>query len=333
MHTIVDSLHQTLLRAERILIATHINPDGDAIGSAAALAHIAKGLGRQARLLLPAPLPFHLSWLPLPVATAKNTAELGGWTPDLLILADCGDAERAGPELAAFFSEGTLPGKGWEQTVSVNIDHHISNMGFASLNWVVPDSASTGELVGLLAEHLGLPLTGDLGEAVYLTLVSDTGNFTYANTSSSCLAMASRILAAGLDIAAFTNKFENTWTIARMHLWGKILSEISLHGNGTIACCIVPRRYLDELGLGNDALEGFASWLRRLSGVRAALYVREDAPGHSKLSLRSMGDVDVQAVAALFGGGGHAAAAGAELALPPQEAAAVALAELEARMR
>ena len=316
----LDAVKNTLASARRVLIVSHVNPDGDAVGSVAALAHITLHMGHEARIYLQSGVPGNLSWLPIPAPLVRSLGELGGWTPEVLIFADCGDMHRPGEELTAFM-KGEIPDLPRQSITTVNIDHHISNPGFADINWVEPGSAATGELVGLLAEHCGLPLTGSLGEALYLALASDTGNFSYSNTGAGCLALAARIVEQGLDVGAFTNDYENNWTLARMHLWGRLMSEVTLYAEGAVACSVAPKRYLDELGLGKDALEGFASWLRKLRGVRVGLFVREDAPSFSKISLRSMGDVELHPVAAQFGGGGHAAAAGAEINLPPDEAA------------
>lgn len=324
----LKSLASALRKAKHVLIATHVNPDGDAVGSASALAHIALRLGGEARIFLQSGMPGYLSWLPLPVPVVENLAALSSWTPDLLLACDCGDARRAGPELEPHLSGLGTTDRKWPGLVTANIDHHVSNPGFADINWVEPQRAATGELVGLLAEHLGLSLDGDLGQAVYLALVSDTGNFTFSNTSPGAFGMAARIAASGLDVAEFTNKHENIWTLNRMHLWGRLFSEVRLHAGGAVASAVVHREYLDVLGLDNEDLEGFASWLRRLRGVRVGLFVREDTPGVSKISLRSMGDVNVQAVCAVFGGGGHAAAAGAEVGLGPEEAVQAVLAEI-----
>ena len=323
------AVKNALLKSRRALVVSHINPDGDAVGSSAALAHILRRLNKEVRILLQSGMPKFLDWLLLPAPLVRTLAELGYWTPDTVIFADCGDERRAGDELSAFM-RGQTPQMPRNGTVALNIDHHISNPGFADVNWVEPKRAATGELVGLLAESLDIPLSGDLGEALYLALVTDTGAFSYSNTGPDCLALAARIVAQGLDIARFTDKHENNWTLERMHLWGKLLSTVTLHEGGAVACSIAPRRYLDELGLGKDALEGFASWLRKLRGVRVGLFLREDNPSYTKISLRSMGDVDVHTVAAKFGGGGHAAAAGAEIHLPPEEAAARVLAAVAA---
>ena len=324
------AVESAVVSARRTLIVSHVNPDGDAVGSCVALARIIQELGNDPRIFLQSGVPDFLSWLALPSPLVHTLAELGEWKPELLLFVDCGDMHRAGEEISAFMrgENARMPRK---EIMAANIDHHASNLNFADVNWVDPECSATGELVGILAEKLGIPLAGELGEALYLTLVSDTGGFSYANTSADCLAMASRIVSLGLDVGRFTTKYENNWTLARMHLWGRLLSEISLHEQGSVVCSVVPKRYLQELGLNKDALEDYASWLRKLRGVRVALFVREDGPSRAKISLRSMGDVNVHEVAALFGGGGHAGAAGAELNLPPREAADLVLEALSFR--
>jgi phosphoesterase RecJ-like protein len=330
---ITQELLQAIRQSRRLLIATHVNPDGDAVGSMAALAHIALHLDTEVRLYLPRPLPVFLSWLPLPAPVTASLPELSDWRPDLLALVDCADAGRVGPELAPIVRSGKGLGPDSETPLPLMIiDHHVSNVDSGALSWVSPDSAASGELVGLLAMMAKMPLSGALGQALYLALASDTGNFTYSNTSAECLEMAARIVRDGLNVGDFTDKYENNWNLERMHLWGRLMSEISLRENGAVAVSVVPRKYLDDLGLGKADLEGFASWLRRIDGVRVALFVREDKPNQCKISLRSMGDVDVSAVTARFGGGGHVAAAGAELSLPPQETVETVLAALREQL-
>ena len=319
MIAIPPGLKEALQAARRVLVACHVNPDGDAIGSTAGIAAIALHCGAEARILLPAPLPEFLSWLPLPAPVVSGLAQMGDWKPDLICLVDCGDFARAGQELADLMQAyAGQDGEGRAGVMTMNIDHHVSNPAYADINWVEPGCSATGELVGLLAEAEGMKLEGVLGQALYLALSSDTGNFTYSNTTASCLAMASRIVANGLNVARFTDLYENNWDVERMHLWGRLMSEIALHEAGAIAVSVVPSHYLTERGLRRSALEGFASWIRRLRGVRVSLFVREDSPGFCKISLRSMGDVNVQTIASRFGGGGHAAAAGAEISLPPE---------------
>ncbi len=308
---------------KKILLTTHVSPDGDALGSVAGMGRIAETLGCEVRICMVSLVPDYLSWLPMPWPLCRGLEELGDWKPDLVVAVDCGDERRPGPELQSLLTSG-LP--------SLNIDHHLGNPEFAVYNWVEPDRAATAEMVGILAEHLGIPLSGELGRAVFLGLVSDTGNFSFTNTSPEVFALAARITAAGLDVGEFSETYENTWSLGRMHLWGKMFGDVSLHHAGRTALIVVPQKLLDRFGQRRSALEGFAAWLRRIKGVRVGVFVREDGPGRSKISLRSMGDVDMRAIAAGFGGGGHKAAAGAEIALPPREAATAVLRAIEAAL-
>lgn len=329
----LESCARALKGKERVLLVSHMNPDGDAIGSAAALGWIARAIGSDVRLLLVTGLPDYLAWLPLPGPWVRTVEDLGSWVPDLVAALDCGDAERAGPVLASFFLNVAAPAPGWEAAATLNIDHHLDNPCFAGTNWADHTRSATGEMVGLLAEHMGLALEGDLAKAVYMALVADTGNFTYSNTSAEAMAMAARILKKGLDLAGFTDQYENNWTLARMRLWGRLMSEVNLYAGGAVACTVVPQRYLTEMGLKKADLEGFASSLRRIKGVRVVLYIREDAPGRSKISLRSSGGVDVNRVAVKFGGGGHTAASGIDLPMDPEDAKAALLPALEQLVR
>lgn len=314
---------------KRVLVAAHVNPDGDAIGAASALAHVCMALGADCRLLFVTGLPDFLLWLPLPCPWVRSVEELWGWTPDLVAAVDCGDAHRTG-DLEDFFLSGRALAPGWEGVETLNIDHHMGNPLFARHNWTDQTRSATGEMVGALAEHFGLRLEGNLGLAVYLALVSDTGNFSYSNTTVESFAMASRIVQNGLNVGEFSAQWENNWSLGRMHLWGRLLEEVSVYADGAIACSVAPMDYLEEMGLRRYDLDGFASWLRKLKGVRVGVFIREDRPNFCKVSLRSTGgDVDVQAVAARFGGGGHAAAAGAEVEMPVQELAKVLITELE----
>ena len=311
--------------AGRVLLVTHHNPDGDAIGSAVAMGHIAAHFGCDIRLYLGGGLPRNLEWVNIPWRRVARLAELGDehpWTPDLVVVTDCGDARRTGPEIAPFFTEhapATPAFSGWNNTETLNIDHHEGNPFFAACNYVQPWRSATTELLADVAAACGLPLSGALGEAIYLGIVSDSGNFSYSNTTAETLRIAAEIIDAGLDVASFTEQYENQWTVARMNLWGRLMSEARLHDQGRIAAVVATSEMHREFGTTVDDLEGFASWMRRLKGVEVVLFVRNDGE-FSKISLRSMGDVNVRAIAAHFGGGGHTAASGAEMPCPPEEA-------------
>ncbi|MDR1490854.1 MAG: bifunctional oligoribonuclease/PAP phosphatase NrnA [Desulfovibrio sp.] len=333
------AVKEVLDKAGRVLIATHVVADGDAVGSSAALALIARHSGCDTRIFMRTGLPSEIPLRAMPAPVVRYCAELGDFIPDAAFFVDCGDRRRAGPEMERLILKRELPvpedseeRRRLPLTV-VNIDHHAANPMFGDINLVGEKCAATAEIVGLFAEYLGLPLAGDLGEAVYYGLVTDTGNFTFANTHAGSLALGARILAAGLDVADFSKRCDNNWSLGRMRLWGTLMRGVNLFADGAVACCTVSRRLMEEFGLGNEDLEGFASWLRRVKGVRVGLLLREDGPENCKISLRSMGDFDVRAVTAVYGGGGHVSAAGATVRLPLAQAETMVLKEIADRLR
>ena len=325
------------LQGKQVLITTHAAPDGDAIGSVSAMAYLLGQVGAQVKIILIGGCPDNLKWILPPVdggdkgfgvERVRRFSELAHWLPDVFVAVDCGDGERPGGEIADFFARQELPAPQWKNTVTVNIDHHLKNPMFGTYNICEPHKAATAEIIGDIARIMQMPFTGHFGEAIYVGLVTDTGNFTFSNTTAQTLTMAAEIVENGLEVAQITDKLYNNWSIARMNLWGQLMSEMSLHLDGSIARSVISLALLDKYGAGKADLEGFAGWMRHLSGVKASLLVREDAPGKVKISVRSMGDVDVRAVAETFGGGGHKAAAGATLDLPVNEAADVVLERL-----
>ena len=174
---------------DNIVIVAHGSPDGDAIGATGAMGSLVKALGKRFVLYNATGIPDYLEWVPLPGKLVTKPSAIP-FKPGLIIVLDCGDAWRMGKELLAVFPE--YP--------SVNIDHHLGNPMFASLgNWVDPGMAATGQMVAAVADAAGVPLTGELAQCVYLSLVSDTGSFTHGNTSAAVFTLAARLVANGLD--------------------------------------------------------------------------------------------------------------------------------------
>lgn len=313
---------------KKILIAPHMNPDGDAMGSSLGLAHIALYLSCDVKLLYHDGVPDHLRWLTIPCPIVHDLSELGSWKPDLFCTVDCGDKQRVGKELSSLFSKEGATAIGWDTLKTMNIDHHLGNSEFADHNWVDPKIAATGQLIGNLARELGKDLSGDLGEAIYLALVADTGNFSFSNTSRETFEMAGEIVGNGLLVGKFTERLENQWSHSRMLLWGAMTNAIELHADGKIALSCVTQDIMKKYKTTKEDLEGFVSWMLRIKGVKVALFLREDAKSECKMSVRSVGGVDVRSVATAFGGGGHKAAAGGLLLLPIREASQAVLEKL-----
>ena len=306
---ILDALHGS----DRILITAHAHPDGDATGSCLALAWALHGLGKEVCVFNEDGIPGFLNFLEAPCPVATSVEELP-WTPGLITVLDCGDRARVGEKLQTLM----------DSVPTLDIDHHLANPLFGSAgNWAVPAASATGELVGLIVLELGVPMQGALANALYVALSSDTGNFSYGNTTPCALRLTALLREQGLDIAALREKLENNWSEAKLRLWGKLMAETRLLEEGRLAAAFVTRAAIAETGSRREDAEGFVEQLRRLSSVRVALLLREDEKDgqvFTKASLRSSGNDSVRDVAAQFGGGGHKNAAGATLGMEAEAA-------------
>ena len=297
----------------RVLVTAHTHPDGDAAGSCLTLAWALHSLGKEVCVFNEDGIPGFLSFLEAPTPVVTRLEDLP-WRPELIAVLDCGDRSRAGEALQELM----------DAVPTLDIDHHLANPNFGSAgNWAVPTASATGELAGLIALELGVPLKGPLAEALYLALASDTGNFSYGNTTPCALRLTALLREQGLDIAALREKLENNWSEAKLRLWGRLMSETRLLEDGRLAAACVSRAALAETGSRREDAEGFVEQLRRLAGVRVALLLREeekDGRLFTKASLRSSGSDSVREAAARFGGGGHKNAAGATLAMDAESA-------------
>lgn len=296
------------LRAtDNFLVTSHVSPDGDALGSMLAVGEVLDAMGKQVRLFNESGLPERFRWLS---PRQKILRLLPDTEPETIIVLDCGSPQRPGALLAPWLSSKTV----------VNIDHHLDNPMFGSINWVDQRVSSTGEMVGMLARELNVPLAGLLGEYVYLSLISDTGDFCFSNTRPETLEMAAEILRLGLLPGPFHEQRQSTGTINQLRMRGTVTQQATLHSQGRISLISFTRELFRQTGTGPEDTEGLVNRVLYLRGVQAAIATREEDNGSIKFSLRSKGDVNVQAVAARFGGGGHRNAAGGTLDMSVDEA-------------
>jgi phosphoesterase RecJ-like protein len=292
---------------DAFLVTSHANPDGDAIGSICAMGHILAALGKQFTLYNPSGLPERYAFAdqPAPIETELRS-ELPAWT----IVMDCGAGPRMGDDLM-----GRL-----DETSVINIDHHLGNDEFGEVNWVDPSQPAVGTMVAALAAELNVPVTGPLAENIYLAVSTDTGFFTYGNTTPESLELTAQMLRDGLDIARLNMLITKQWSEERMRLWTETMGNVELHLDGLVATTTVTREMFARTGTTSEDTENIINFVRRLKAVRVAAILREEGTDLYKFSLRSYGDDNVQAIAARFGGGGHRNAAGGTIAAPLQEA-------------
>ena len=298
-----ERIAQAFCDIDQVIVAAHVNPDGDAAGAVAAACHVLRSMGKEFMVYAQPGLPAYLDFFPMP-GVVHTTLEHPPFKPRCAVLLDCGEPERLGRELAA-----RLP-----ELITINIDHHLGGNGMGSAaNWVEPTAAATAQLMAYVALAAGLPLTGDIATAIALGIITDTGGFCHGNTSADVLYLTAHMVEHGCDIALLREKLENTWSRGRLALWGQMLQRASLERGGSVCFCPVHLEDLRKSGALKEDLEGFVEQLRRLRGVHVAAVLREDSPNCCKFSLRSYGSIDVRAAAARLGGGGHRNAAGGTL--------------------
>ena len=299
---IVEHIRET----DNFLVLAHVAPDGDALGSMLAMGELLDALGKRVTLFNQSGIPSRFEWLS---PKREILTSLPEEEPDSIIVLDCGSAERTGDLIAPWLSTKTV----------LNIDHHLGNPKFGTLNWIEERASSVGEMVGILSRKLGVPMVGLLGEYVYLALISDTGDFCFNNTRPETLEMAAEILRLGLLPGPFHEQKQSTGTLSQLQMRGTVLQQASLHADGRVTLISFSRELFERTGTGPEDTEGLVNTVLYVRGVQVAVSLREEDHG-IKFSLRSKGSTNVQAVAASFGGGGHRNAAGGTLEMSMDEA-------------
>ncbi|MDD2465182.1 MAG: bifunctional oligoribonuclease/PAP phosphatase NrnA [Desulfobulbus sp.] len=291
--------------AGHILLATHFNPDGDALGSLLGLADILEGMGKQVVRFLEDPVTHLYRFLPgcgqiqTDIETVKAFVEDAG--DDFLTLClDCGDAHRLGRHSKELVTFAPL----------MVIDHHKSNDGFGEGAWIEPHRSSTGEMVFDLATALGAEISAKAAECLYVAINTDTGSFRYESTSSHTFAVAGELVRRGVRPDVVANQLYDNSTLGRLRLMQEVLASLEMHERDRIAVIRVTQNMLERTYTTMADTEYFINFPRAVATVRVAVFLKEIEPGHISVSLRAKGQCDVSLIAAQFGGGGHRNASG-----------------------
>jgi bifunctional oligoribonuclease and PAP phosphatase NrnA len=282
---------------DNFLIATHINPDGDAIGSALGLALALESTGKKVTVYDRDPVPEFYRFLP---GQNKFIHSLHGLDTSSfnLILVDCNSPDRVGFEEMDFRH-------------SCVIDHHETEKNFGLIKWVAPDAAATGLLIFYLLRESGFEVTQDIAVNLYTAIVIDTGAFRYANTTAEVLKVGAWLIEAGANPALISNSLYEMWTDRRFALLIMVLNTLEIRDD--VALTFVTRRMFNKTNTGPEDTENFANFPRMIRDVKISAFLRQMDRNHWKISLRSKGDVNVAGIASLFEGGGHKNAAGCKI--------------------
>jgi bifunctional oligoribonuclease and PAP phosphatase NrnA len=299
--------------SDKLLLTTHENPDGDALGSLLAMHWMLEQLGKDSLMFMSE------EEFPLPWEYRQWTFErLAGTPPDdvherTIVFLDCGNIDRMPVDF--------LQADGLH---ILNIDHHHDNTRFGTVNLVCPAASCTAEIVWRISKELGAEITPDIAKALYVGLVTDTGRFMYENTSAAAHRMAAELIDAGVHPHVVYRELYEDLPFRRLQLLQRALASVERHDGGAITIAHLTKGDYEATGALETDSEGVVDHMRAVEGTRVAVLVREllseGREGMRKVSLRATdGSVDVSRLARVFGGGGHPQAAGFSTEVPYDE--------------
>ena len=286
---------EEIRRRRRFVIASHVRPDGDAIGSQLAMAYALRALGKEARIVNRDPPPLPL--LSLPGVSDIEIAERIDDPRDAVIVMESGDLSRTGVT-------------GLDAGFVINIDHHVGNTMYGAINWFDVSAAACGEMVFDLVRELDVPLTYEIAVHVYVAILTDTGSFHYSNISPRTFDICRQCVEAGVNPQTVARTVFDSNTLGRLKLFGAVLSRMELDAAGRLATLRVDEQLLADSGATYDDTDGLINLPLTVKGIQAVIFFKEIGPDDWRISLRSKGNIDVNAVATQFGGGGHKNASG-----------------------
>jgi len=290
----INDVSSLLKNSDNYLILTHIRPDGDTLGSAAALCRTLRRIGKNAFILQNAGVTERFSFIVDPLIAPCSFA------PENVICVDIADTQ--------LFPENA---KKYADKIFLSIDHHPSNKMYAEINYVDSKAAATGEIVADIINALtDDPFDTETATALYAALSTDTGCFRYANTTSHTLRIAADCFDAGINAPAMNRAFFESKTKARMLLERKLYDDVRFFCGNHIAAAFIDRAFIDDIAATEDDLDNLSTLIRQIDGVDIAICIIETAEGELKASVRTSKSVNASDICLGFGGGGHARAAG-----------------------
>ena len=292
-----------LLARDRFTILTHRKPDGDTIGSSAALCLGLRSLGKTAHVLQNDEVT--ALYAPLLEGLTKAQPEEG----DVLIAVDVA-ADSMLPKAYADM----------KNCIDLRIDHHGSGREYTPNEYVDPDSAACAEIIWELLLDMGVEPDEKMAEAVYVGTSTDTGCFRFANTNAHTFDVCADCAAIGADIFEWNRKLFDTNSLEKLRLQAWVVDHFKLLCNGKIAICALPKAIEEEIGVDEDDMNNISGFLRSIEGVCIAALLRDVDECNTKVSIRSVPGYNAAYICETFGGGGHPGAAGASLHMPLNEA-------------
>jgi phosphoesterase RecJ-like protein len=293
-HERIPDILEALNSRGRFLIATHVRPDGDAVGSVLAMTFILRHMGKEADPYCQDSIISSHEFLPgsSQIRHKVETPEIY----DAAIMVDCGDYHRVGPAL-----EGAI----LRIPYLINIDHHLNGAPFGDISWVSPVASSTCEMLYDLAESIPMHPDAQIATLLYTGLLTDTGSFRFSNTTERVLEIARHLVQCGAEPSYIAEQVYDSSSPQRIQLLARVLSTVEFHADDQLVTAELTQRMFTETDTTPADTESFINHLRSVRTARMAIIFREEADGVINVSMRSKGSVDVSSMARSFGGGGH----------------------------
>ena len=296
----IKKVVQAIRKHKRFLVTSHVNLEGDALGSQLAMAGLLKNLKKECILYDNDKVPWRFLFLP-GVGLVRNKLNEDEKI-DAAIVLDCPNLKRTGKVKKAVEKMKYI----------INVDHHISNEKFGDVNWVDPDASSAGEMVYRLFKEFKSPITREAALALYISILTDTGSFNYSNTSRLTHEIVSDLLGHGIEPQSVSHFIYENKTLGELRLLGRALKNLKQASGNKIAYITVRKKDFDATKTTPIVCENFVNFARSLKDVEVGAFFREETKGKKRfnVSLRSTGKISVNKIASHFGGGGHKNAAG-----------------------
>jgi bifunctional oligoribonuclease and PAP phosphatase NrnA len=280
---------------QRFVIVSHMRPDGDAVGSSLAMAFALRHLGKSARVVSrdqpPSPM------LVFPGVSEIEITDRVDDPGDAVIVMECGDVDRTGVA-------------GLDAGFVINIDHHPGNTMYGALNWFDLSAAACGEMVFDLIRALEVPLTAPIATHIYIAILTDTGSFHYSNITPRTFDICRQCIEAGVNPPLVARSLFDNNNLGRLKLFGAVLSRMQLDASCRIATLFVDKQLARESGGTYEDTDGLINLPLTVKEILTVAFFKENGPGDWRVSMRSKGDIDINAIATEFGGGGHKNASG-----------------------
>jgi len=288
---------EVMVEKDRIAIVSHVDPDGDSIGSQIALGNFLQSLGKEVVLVNQDEIPSRYRFLDPEKRIKRSFKSL---RPDLVVVVECSNLNRVG-KLKEQIPSGT--------TV-LNIDHHLDNSLFGTINYLDTDASATGEMVYDLLRHADYAFDPNTASALYTAILTDTGRFSFSNTTPRTFTTCAQLVGLGVDPKFISDQLYSNHPEGCLRLLGSVLEKFELLGKGRYCSLVITHQLLEDFGVNPQDTEGFVDYTLFVNGVTVGALFVETSAGTVRVSLRSQGSIDVSAVARVFGGGGHPNASG-----------------------